>query len=92
VIIKCPHCGKPVAVNGLGRKRLNISLKNVCECLQTHHNVVTAANELGCSPAYIFGVLKDNGLKLRDVISGQELATKDNRLLHKEAVNDGRQE
>jgi hypothetical protein len=57
-------------VNGLGRKRLNVSLKNVSECLQAHRNVTAAANELSCSPSYIFGVLKANGLKLKDVISG----------------------
>ena len=78
--IKCPRCGEHVVVNGLGRKRLNIPLKNVCESLQAHRNVVTAANELGCSPAYIFGVLKGNGLKLKDVIS----ATKDTTLLNNE--------
>ena len=81
--VQCPHCGGTVAVNGLGRKRLNIPLKNVCECLQAHRNVVTAANELGCSQAYIFGVLKANGLKLDDVISGKGLATKDNTLLNR---------
>jgi len=68
MIIPCPHCGKPVVVNGLGRKPLNIPLKNVCETLQAHHNVATAANELNCSQGYIFGVLKANGLKLKDVI------------------------
>ncbi len=68
MIIPCPHCGKPVAVNGLGRKPLNITLKNVCEALQAHYNIVAAARELGCSPAYIFGVLKANRLKLKDVI------------------------
>jgi hypothetical protein len=31
-------------VNGLGRKRLNIPLKIVSDCLQAHRNVVTAAN------------------------------------------------
>lgn len=67
----------------LGRRRLNIPLKNVSECLQAHCNVVAAANELGCSPAYIFSVLKANGLKLKDVVS----ATKGNRLLHNEALN-----
>jgi hypothetical protein len=71
MLVPCPHCGGQVAVNGLGRKRLNISLKNVYECLQAQRNVVTAANELGCSQAYIFGVLKANGLKLKDVISGK---------------------
>ncbi len=70
MIIPCPHCGKPVVVNSLGRKRLNIPLKNVCEALRAHQNIVAAARELGCSPAYISGVLKANGLKLKDVVRG----------------------
>ena len=68
MIVQCPNCGKPVVVSGLGRKPLNIPLKNVCESLQAHRNVVAAAPELGCSQGYIFKVLKDNGLKLKDVI------------------------
>jgi len=79
--IQCPHCGETVAVNGL----LNIPLKNVSDCLQAHRNVVTAANELDCSPAYIFGILKINGLKLKDVIS----APKDNTLLNNEGLSNG---
>ena len=71
MIIPCPHCGKSVVVNGLGRKPLNIPLKNVCEALRTHCNVVAAAKELNCSQGYIFGVLKANGLRLRDVIKKQ---------------------
>jgi hypothetical protein len=71
MIIKCPHCGKSVVVNGLGRKPLNIPLKNVCEALQTYRSVVAAAQELNCSQGYIFKVLKDNGLKLKDVLDGQ---------------------
>ncbi len=71
MIIPCPHCGQSVAVNGLGRKPLNIPLKNICEALQAHCSVMAAARELGCSPAYIFGVLKANRLKLRDVFRGQ---------------------
>ncbi len=70
MIIQCPHCGKSVEVNGLGRRPLNIPLKNVLESLQAHGSVVAAARELGCSPAYIFGVLKANGLKLKDVVEG----------------------
>ena len=70
MIIPCPHCGKSVVVNGLGRKRLNIPLKIVCECLKEHRSVGAAANELGCSQAYIFGVLKANELKLKDVVKG----------------------
>ena len=68
MIVQCPNCGKSIAVNGLGRKRLNIILKNVCESLQAHRSVVAAAQELGCSQAYIFKVLKANGLKLKDVV------------------------
>ena len=70
MIIPCPHCGKSVVVNGLGRRPLNIPLKNVCDALQAHQNIVTAARELGCSPAYISGVLKANRLRLKDVVKG----------------------
>ena len=70
MIVQCPNCGESVVVNGLGRKPLNIPLKNVCEALQAQHNIVAAARELGCSPAYIFGVLKANRLKLKDVVKG----------------------
>jgi len=45
-----------------------LPLKNICEPLQAHCNVVAAAQELGCSQGYIFNALKANGLKLRDVI------------------------
>lgn len=71
MIVECPHCGKLVVVNGLGRKRLNIPLKNVCESLLRHTTVGATAEELGCSPAYIFGVLKAHGLKLKEVINGE---------------------
>ena len=66
MIVQCPNCGKPVVVHGLGRKKLNMPLKNICESLCAHRSVVEAARELGCSPGYIFGVLKANGLKLKD--------------------------
>ncbi len=82
MIAWCPYCGRKITVSGLGRKRLNIPLKNICECLQTHRSVVAAANELNCSEGYIFGVLKANCLKLKDVIRGKGLATKDNTLLN----------
>jgi hypothetical protein len=71
MIVQCPHCGQPVSVNGLGRKPLNIPLKNVLESLQVCRNVNAAATELGCSPSYIFNVLKENGLKLKEVIIGK---------------------
>ena len=67
--VQCPNCGETVEVKGIGRKPLNIPLKNVCDAIQTHRSVVDAAQELGCSQAYIFGVLKTNGLKLKDVLN-----------------------
>lgn len=69
--IVCPRCGEEIKVSGLGRRRLNIPLKNVYESLRAHRNVLVAAKELGCSQGYIFGVLKTNGLKVKDVIGGK---------------------
>jgi hypothetical protein len=69
--VQCPNCGHSIVVNGLGRKRLNIPLKIVCESLQAHRSVAVVAQELNCSEGYIFGVLKANGLRLRDVIKKQ---------------------
>ena len=66
--VECPHCGKPVVINGLGRKPLNIPLKNVCEALRTYRNIGTAAQQLSCSQGYIFNALKSKGLRVRDVI------------------------
>lgn len=71
MLIQCPHCGEKVAINGLGRKPLNIPLKNVCDSLQVHRSVEGAAKELNCSPGYIFNLLKANGLKLKDVVNKQ---------------------
>ena len=68
MIIQCPHCGERIVVNGLGRKRLNIPLKNICEALQSEQNVASAARELHCSQGYIFNALKAQGLKPRDII------------------------
>jgi len=74
VIINCPHCGEPVVVNGLGRKKLNIPLKNICEALCSCGSVAAAARELHCSEGYIFNALKAQGLKPADVIRRQPQA------------------
>ena len=68
MIVGCPHCGKPVMVNGFGRRPLNIPVNKVYDALQLHHSVTAAARELGCSWGYIYKILKDNGLKTEDVI------------------------
>ena len=69
--VVCKNCGKTTEVSGLGRKRLNIPLKNVCESLQTHRSVAATAKELNCSQGYIFSVLKANKLRLKDAIGKQ---------------------
>lgn len=69
MIVQCPHCGHPVVINGLGRKRLNIPLKNICESLQVHSDISATAEELHCSQGYIFNALKANGLRLKDIIN-----------------------
>lgn len=71
MIVQCPHCGERIVVNGLGRKRLNIPLKNICEALQSERNIASAARKLNCSQGYIFNALKARGLKPRDIIEGK---------------------
>jgi hypothetical protein len=75
-------------VNGLGRKAFNMPVTNVYDALRLRRSVLAAANELGCSRAYIYKVLKADGLTPADVI--KELATKDTRLLHQGAESGGR--
>ena len=88
MLVQCPHCGNSVVVNGLGRKALNMPVIKVCDALRLHRSVLVAANELKCSRAYIYKVLKVAGLTPADVIKG--LATKDTSLLHKGGLNDAR--
>ena len=64
--VQCPHCGKPVQVKGIGRKPLGIPVKIVCDTVQAHSTVSGAALELGCSRAYIYKILKDAGLTVRE--------------------------
>jgi len=55
-------------VNGFGRRPLNIPVTKVYDALQLQRSVAATATELGCSRAYIYKILKDNGLKAEDVI------------------------
>ena len=65
MIVQCPNCGKQVVVDGLGRKRLNIDVKNVCDTLRDSSTVAEAAKKLGCSRAYIYKIQKDKGISLK---------------------------
>ncbi len=66
----CPNCGAkvPVEVTGrLGRKPLNIGVKNVCDTLQDCRDIALAAEKLGCSRGYIYKVLGEHGMKPKEV-------------------------
>ena len=67
--VRCPHCGKPVMVNHLGRKPLELPVIKVYDALRHHQSVAMAATELGCSRAYIYKVLKTKRLTPADVIN-----------------------
>jgi len=71
MLIECPHCGGKIAVNGLGRKALNIPLINVYDALRLHRSVQGVAYELRCSRAYVYKVLKAKHLTPADVINGR---------------------
>lgn len=72
MIIACPKCGEKVVVSGLGRKPLNIPLKNVYDAIQAYGSVAGAARKVGCSTAYIFKVLKANGVRLGDILNTEQ--------------------
>jgi len=67
----CPHCGKTVVLarrNRLGRKPLNIGVKNIYDTLKTCCDISLAAQKLCCSRAYIYTELKKHGMTPREVI------------------------
>lgn len=67
--IQCPECGNSITVNGLGRKSLNIAVKNVYDAIQHNPSVTLAAAELGCSRAYIYKVLKAEGKTAKEILA-----------------------
>ena len=66
--IQCPTCGQDIVVDGFGRRPLNITVNNVYDALRRHPNITAAANELGCSRAYIYMVLKENKVDIKDFV------------------------
>ena len=69
-----------------GRERLNHTVKIVYDALRQCHTVTATAKKLNCRRAYIYKVLKANGITPTDII--KENATKDTRLLHKGIESD----
>ena len=70
----------------MGRERLNHTVKIVYDALRQCHTVTATTKQLNCSRAYIYKVLKANGMTPADVI--KEHATKDTRLLQKGIESD----
>lgn len=68
--VTCPKCGEriTVAVRGLGRKRLNISVIFVYDTLRACRSVPAAATELGCSRGYIYKVCQEHGTSPKEVM------------------------
>jgi len=72
VEVTCPKCGKTIRVKGTGgRKPKNIPVIFVCDTLQATRSVTQAAEELGCSRGYIYKVLKNQGIILKNVIEAK---------------------
>ena len=70
--IECPHCGKTVVVNGLGRRPLNVGVEIVCDALRTHGSVTAAAKALGLSRGYVYHELAKHGTTPRDVLATKQ--------------------
>ncbi len=55
-----------------GRPRLDIPLERIIKAVRRAGYVMRAAQELGCSDAYIHQQLKTAGLSLRQILEGKE--------------------
>jgi ACT domain-containing protein len=72
MIVECENCHSKVEVSGLGRPSLNMPVIKVYDALRRYRSVTDAAKELGCSRAYIYKILKANGLKQKDLIENSK--------------------
>ena len=59
--INCPHCGKSVVVNGLGRKKGNYNVQNVLDTYHLYGSIRPVARKLDIPPGTVWHILKDNG-------------------------------
>ena len=72
--VTCPDCGKQVPIpkpGNLGRKPLDIDVKNICDALTAYRDIALAASSLHCSRGYIYGELKKHGMTPKEVIRGK---------------------
>lgn len=68
--ITCPGCGEkiPLTKSSSGRKPLNIPVTTIYDALRLTRSIPATAKELGCSRAYIYKVLKEQGKTLEEVL------------------------
>jgi len=58
----CPKCQTQIPItHKIGRKPLNIGVKNICDALRDSYTVTQAAKKLDCSRAYLYKTLKEQG-------------------------------
>jgi hypothetical protein len=62
--------GKTAYAHKLGRKPLQLSVKNILDTLQRTRSIGKAAQELKCSRGHIYGVLKTQGLTAKGFLYG----------------------
>ena len=70
MLVKCEHCGHTLTVGGLGRKRLNLPLKNVYKAIRDTSTGAAAGRLLCCSESYVFMILRRQNLKIKDIRDG----------------------
>ena len=69
VEVTCPNCGEKIKVKGTGgRKPKDLPVIFVCDKLRACSSVARAAEELGCSRGYIYKVLKETGMTVKEVM------------------------
>jgi len=67
----CPKCGATLPVRRSGRKKLNISVKNIYDVLRVCRDITLAAEKLECSRDYIYQQLGKRGMRPKEVVQGK---------------------
>lgn len=67
--MKCPNCG--MKINTGGRKSFNMPFTMVYDALKEYRSIIPAANDLGVSPAYIYKICGERGIKPLHIITGE---------------------
>lgn len=66
--IICQHCGKVAATIGIGKVATSLTVTDICDALKSYKSVKLAAQNLKCSRALVYKILKANGLTAPEVL------------------------